>query len=123
MTSMTVPMSMPIVIVPFFLLSFGAFAFEAIPADCSKQGDDADLSSLLQDRVRVAKPDVDRLESTNRPVDFVREGWRFARSLLDSAIQKPGIALVHAHTNAAVDLNSPAQHSEAHGAPLAIMAG
>jgi hypothetical protein len=123
MTAMTVPMSMPIVIVPFFLLSFGALAFEATPAGCSDQGDDAELTSLLQDRYRVEKPDADRLESANSSTDFVREGWRFARSLLDRAMHNPGITLAHAHTHSALDLDRAMEPSEGKATPVGILAG
>jgi len=62
---------MSMLIAHFIFFSFGTYAFEAIPAACSGQGVDTELTSLLQDRVRVTKTDVDRLASTNGSIDFV----------------------------------------------------
>ena len=55
----------------FFLFSVGRYAIASTPADCSRQGVDTELTSLLQDRVHVVKTDIDRHEYTNGPIDFV----------------------------------------------------
>jgi len=54
-----------------FLLSFAAHVLDATTAACNKPDADAELTSLLQGRLHVEKPDFKNLESTNVPIDFV----------------------------------------------------
>mmetsp|Transcript_52698 Transcript_52698/g.98860 ORF Transcript_52698/g.98860 Transcript_52698/m.98860 type:complete len:767 (+) Transcript_52698:80-2380(+) len=54
-----------------FLLSFAAHVLDATTAACNKLDADAELTSLLQGRLHVEKPDFKNLESTNVPIDFV----------------------------------------------------